>query len=74
MRFAGAKVRLSGGGDKKKVAHNEVFNFLRVDKGVVCGVEVAKWGALGGAHRFFLTEGQKDIFFGAHRMHRIHRI
>ena len=62
-----------GRGRQKKVAHNEVFNFLRVDKGVVCGVEVAKWGALGGAHRFFLTEGQKDIF-GAHRMHGMHRV
>ena len=33
-----------GRGRQKKVAHNEVFNFLRVDKRVVCGVEVAKWG------------------------------
>ena len=42
-----------GRGRQKKVAHNEVFNFLRVDQGVVCGVEVAKWSALGGAHSFF---------------------
>ena len=32
-----------GRGRQKKVAHNEVFNFLRGDKRVVCGVEVAKW-------------------------------
>ena len=53
-----------GRGRQKKVAHNEVFNFLRVDKGVVCGVEVAKWGALGGAHSFFDRRTEGHVFGG----------
>ena len=53
-----------GRGRQKKVAHNEVFNFLRVDKGVVCGVEVAKWSALGGAHRLFFDRRTKGHIWG----------